>query len=144
MNFIRPDFKVNYFPGGVYRMWINEHWCYIGGTTNLRDRFSRWKNDILKRPRKLNSNLRILLPIAHTIRFEIVEIVEDLSLVKDREFFYLKDVFNKDFCLNVTPDTKTGSGKKLTISDRCKEVPVGYKEYNGLVFPIAIGFSPKL
>lgn len=103
---------------GVYKVIINDTWFYIGSSVDIRRRLSTWKHHLSgrgKKPYRRNRSIMYIMPIIERVKFEIVELVTDKSSPKIREDFYIKENFDNEFCLNLTPGSISTKGRKLPL-----------------------------
>lgn len=102
---------------GVYKITFNGMYFYIGGSTMLRSRLSRWKFDII-RNRVKNKKITDILPTCDKVFFEVLEFVFDKEKVKIREDFYIKNNWSNPLILNRCPSAFDPSGFKLNEHER--------------------------
>ena len=115
IKFCDGHLKLERFVRAVYKLLFNEKWYYIGSSVDLKRRIGQWKTRLQKPGFKKNASIKFLLPEIESVRFEVLELVPDEIWIKERESHYLKDCFNDDLCLNITPDTVNGKGRKLAL-----------------------------
>lgn len=102
---------------GVYKITFDNLHFYIGGSTDLRRRFSGWKTR-LKNKKPKNKNILSILDRCNNICFEVLELVNNKDVVKQREDFFIKNNFLDPLCLNRCPSAYNNKGIKLTIGER--------------------------
>src|SRR5690349_14697135 len=85
---------------GVYRLWFDEKWYYIGSTNNLRRRLLSWKFALLNNVPK-NKNIKFILSEITNIRVEIVENCDNYREIEDK---LIKESIDELLCLNRCPD----------------------------------------
>lgn len=102
MDVVFPKIKVGV--SGVYKYTIDDEYFYIGSSKNIIrriythiDRLKSKMGNIWVRE-LLNKDIK-------SIRFEIVEIVEDNAQLKEREFYYIKENSNNLKLLNCVKST---------------------------------------
>ncbi len=97
-----PKFERGRNPAGVYRMTIDSQFIYIGCSRNLKKRFSVWKS-VLKSRNKLPLDFTRMITKFETAKIEVIEIIEDVSLIRRKEMEYLwelSDTILGKFILN--------------------------------------------
>lgn len=109
---------------GVYKITINEQWFYYGSSANLQTRFFAWKHRIMKQEPQ-NQNIRFLLPIINTVKFEVIEYCQNDTDPKLIEDVYIKTNFGNIDCLNQSPSAFTVVGRRLGFGESVKWKPKG-------------------
>ncbi len=115
IKFCDKHFGLDKFVKAVYKLIFNEKWYYIGGTVDLKRRIGQWKTRLQQDGFDKNASIKFLLPEITEVRYEVLELVGDDVWVKSREKFYLDQCFDDELCLNITPDTVNGKGRKLAL-----------------------------
>lgn len=101
---------------GVYKVIINDKWFYIGSSVDLKRRLSTWKCYWSGKKKYIkNRSILYVLPLAEKVNFEILELITNGSNPKEREDVWVKENFDNELCLNLTPDTINGKGRKLPL-----------------------------
>lgn len=124
MEFILPEFEYGKNKIGIYQIWFNEQWFYIGSSKNLRARFRCWKSKIKTGSLNKHLNIKQILPFIHSIRFDILKEYKHPSYLRRMETMYIKTNWDNPYFLNRCPDGDTTKGMR---------------PYNGYIKPI-----PKL
>lgn len=123
MEFIVPKFEYGKKKIGVYRIWLNEQWLYIGSSKNLRSRFNCWKSKFKTGRLDKHVNIKQILPLVETVRFEILKEYNHPSYLRRKETEYLKEYWDNPLLLNRCPDGSTNKNPR---------------PYNGYVKPVKI------
>jgi hypothetical protein len=112
MEFIRPTFTRKEKPTGIYILWFDDKWFYIGSSTNIRRRLCKWAA-VFKNTKYLdNKTMGIVLNKCSIIRAEILQIVEDSHDLTNIETKYIQQNWGSNFILNRIPDACTLKGRK--------------------------------
>lgn len=107
MEFIKPKFGVHDKPAGVYKITFDDKWFYVGSSVNLKNRFRTWEFKLLNNCFK-SKNIRHILPTVSVIKFEVLELLSDFSLLRKNETDIIAKHWHNDLLLNRCPDaTKT-------------------------------------
>lgn len=125
MEFIVPEFNRKENPIGIYRIWFDEKWFYIGSSVRLRSRFVAWKCRLLN-PEKhyLKSiNIKKVLPETSVIRFEIIKTYKSASWLRMNETKEINKHWDTPLFLNRCPDANS---------------PKGMKPYFGYIKPVKV------
>lgn len=123
MEIIIPEFQKKFHPAGTYKITFDDKWFYIGSSKNLRNRFGKWKFTLKTGEGLKQKNIKIILSKVSQIRFEILKIYVDISLIRNAENRLLKKYWPNKFLLNRCPDANS---------------PKNLRPYNGYVRPIKI------
>lgn len=123
MQFNIPSFEYGKIKIGVYRIWFNEKWMYIGSSKNLRSRFSCWKSKLQRKKLDKHLNIKQILGEVNTVRFEILKEYNHPSFLRKKETEFLNEYWDNPMLLNRCPD---GSSNK------------NQRPYNGYIAPIKI------
>lgn len=112
MEFIIPEFKRKENPIGLYKIWFNDKWFYIGSSKKLRSRFSNWVS-MVNNPKFLrNKNIKIILPDISVVRFEIIKTYSSASWLRRNETKEISINWDNPMFLNRCPDANTPKGMK--------------------------------
>lgn len=123
MEFIIPEFNRKERPMGIYMIWFDDKWFYIGSSKNIRSRFSSWKTMLTKPEFLKNKNIKIILPCILSVRFEIIETYKSASWLRRNETKEINKHWDNANLLNRCPDANT---------------PKGMKPYFGYIKPVKI------
>lgn len=115
IQFGNEHFRLKKGESGVYKIVFNDKWFYIGSSINLKSRLSAWKHYCNNSNYRKNRSIKFILPLVHSIRFEIIEKIIDGSNPKIKEDFYIKENFDDENCLNLIPDAINGKGRKIPM-----------------------------
>jgi hypothetical protein len=129
-------FEVNFGDlslGGVYMMTMDTGHYYIGSTKNFKTRISCHKTSFRKNYPD-NERMRVLAANCKSIRFDVLELIKDPSMLKQRENFYLSSKWGDPLLINSNKakDEKsrwkagTVTKKKKNTSDKGR--PAFYKK----------------
>lgn len=124
IKFYDEHFAMQKWECGVYKMIINEQWFYYGSSVDLKRRLSSWKHHILKGTPK-NANVKFLIPVIETVRFEIIERVESDIDPKTREDEYIKQHLDNFDCLNMCPGAFNPAGRQKAFGQSVRWKPRG-------------------
>lgn len=94
----------------VYRFTLDSGHFYIGSSQNLKKRIAGHKKNFCSS--KINSKETNLISSSKNIVFEIIEIVNDFSLLRIREDVYLKKYWGCPLLLNRAEDAVVGGYRK--------------------------------
>lgn len=122
ISFFDEHFLMKKGEHGVYKLIINEQWFYIGSSVNLKSRLSSWKHQILIGKPK-NANIKFLLPVMETVRFEIIERVPNGVNPKIQEDYHIKRHLDNFDCLNMCPNSFGNRGKRKAFGQSVKWKP---------------------
>lgn len=111
MEFIAPPFNPKKDFAAVYKIIIDTKWFYVGSSINVRKRILRWKWALSSGRGFKNKNIRLILNRESTISFSILEVVDNVGIIRDRENYYLSALEN-DFMLNRCPDANSPKNLK--------------------------------
>lgn len=124
------EFKIPKIKGtvaAVYKMKFDCGYFYIGGSKNIKQRMWSWKFRIENRHRK-NLTILSILDKTKLIEFEILEVVNNSSMVKFREDVFIKQNWGNELLLNRSPNAFNNFGSKQSE---------GRKKYSGTMIKIA-------
>jgi hypothetical protein len=99
--------------GGVYKMTFDGALFYIGGTKCLSRRMYKWKNDLCSSVFK-NVQVKEAFEKASHIKLEVIETVENLTLLDERETAHITSFWGNPLLLNRSPSASTNKGLKWT------------------------------
>ena len=130
MKFIIPPFERKENPIGVYRIWFNEKWFYIGSSKTIKFRFSKWKVSLMKPKYLKNLNVKKILPQIENVKFEIIHKYKSASWLRRSETKLIRDNWDNPMLLNRCPKGNTNKGMrpyngyvKLMPKDTRKGIP---------------------
>lgn len=155
--FIFPDLKYGKPILGVYKIWFDETYFYIGSSNNVKIRMRAWEY-VIHRGGTHNSNMENILPNVKNIRFEIVAIDEDYrniedALIKEKcEDMYLLNHSPTAFSLKGYQKVKGGKQKSVRVnkaisplySQRVAQLSMNgeiVKKYNSVSEAVRAGFN---
>lgn len=109
----------------VYKIIINDKWFYYGSSVDLKRRLSLWKYKFNSGKTIKNNSIIFILPEIQTVRFEIVEKVDNDIDPKYSEDKYLKKYHQDRLCLNMAFDAfKSIKNGKRAYGVKPKEKPI--------------------
>lgn len=129
MKFITPYFKRKENPIGVYRIWFDEKWFYIGSSGKLKTRFTRWRTAVNNPKFLKNKNIGTILPGISCVRFEIIITQGSILNLKHIETKEILNNWDNPFLLNLCPNADTPKGirpyfgKKPSEPRKLKGIP---------------------
>lgn len=107
MEFITPELKSC---AAVYKITIDGKWFYIGSSINIKARIGRWTSCLRLGRHFKNKNIRLVLKKNSVIRFEIIEIVDEKSVLRDKETKHIRANQENNCLLNRCPDANSPKG----------------------------------
>jgi hypothetical protein len=110
-KFILPKLISKKPTAAVYKMVFDGWKYYIGGTTNIRQRMSGWKQKLNAGIRK-NVDMLEVFKNAKVVKFEIIEFVNKPEIIKQQEDFYIKQNWGDPLLLNKSSNAFNNIGVK--------------------------------
>jgi len=123
MEFITPEFKRKENPIGLYKIWFDDKWFYIGSSTKIRSRFTTWKTNLTGRKFLKSINIKQILPQTSVVRFEVIQTYKSASWLRRNETKEINKHWDNPLFLNRCPDASS---------------PKGMKPYFGYIKPVQI------
>lgn len=102
---------------GVYKIIFDNKYFYIGGSTLMRHRLSRWKGGIIHN-RVHNKKIKEVIKTCSEVSFELIEEVEGNDMVMSVEDKYIKHNWGNELLLNRSPSSFSNKGIVLTNEER--------------------------
>jgi len=111
MEFIIPEFNRKESIIGIYKIWFDDKWFYVGSSRNLRSRFSTWKAGLTSGNFK-SINIRKILPEISIIRIELLQTYKSASWLRRNETKEINKHWGNPLFLNRCPDANSPKGMK--------------------------------
>ena len=117
-----PELKRGETCCAVYKMIFDCGSYYIGSSINIKQRMWGWK---FKLENGIDKNYRVTEAFkqSNTVRFEIIEVIEDPVIRCLREEGYIKINFGKPLCLNISSSAFTNENVKHNNPNKKKRLP---------------------
>lgn len=104
---------------GIYKLyWENCEYFYYGQAKDINKRFAVHISNLNKK-KHANRIIQNIFKKHGYPKYEIVELC-DLSVITEREQFYIDKYFNDEKCCNICPEARTSLGVKRTDETKRK------------------------
>lgn len=104
--------------GGVYRITFNNNKFYIGSTSNFKKRIMTYKSGFNGVAAIHNKGILKCVLECSSIRFEILELINDKEERQRTEGLYIKRNLESELLLNRAHDPKSNKGIRWTKEER--------------------------
>ena len=134
---------------GVYKIEnIKNHKVYIGSSKNI---YNRWKQHLSQLKANTHHSIKLQrcynkLKNKSTLQFSIVEVVNDINILKEREQYYIDkyDAFNSGYNCSEKTDNPKYTLKNKQKAKKHREAKQLYEEFDKLYDENIFRFPQKI
>ena len=130
---------------GLYKITFNNGCFYIGSTGNIRRRISCWVGTFNGASKMHNKNIIKCVAECGSVYFELIQYVDDVSVIKEIETAEIKKHIGNKLLLNRAHDASSNKGVKWTDEEKRKTKETLIEKYRaGIYKPAKHRISKKM
>lgn len=121
---------VDFERAGIYKITFDNGCFYIGSTKNLWMRIGAFRSQFNGAGRLHNKKLIKCVCECQSVKFEVIEYINNVSDLKPKETVYISEHIGSDLLINRAYDAHSNKGVKWTDEERAKTKKTLIDKYN--------------